>query len=166
MGSIPANSDAQNVPSFCRWRFEMKGSPCSLSPQVEWAPRAAAGEGEGVAGAFGFSRILACDSARNRRSIHRLIDSCSRLKFFSISLRTAVWRRALKYSVPLPIGCDCMSSGFIFASPAPLRKIVSTASTASVIEKPASKSAMESAGKYFLPSSMPRMAKLINGTTT
>ncbi len=27
MGSIPANSDAQNVPSFRRWRFEMKLSP-------------------------------------------------------------------------------------------------------------------------------------------
>jgi hypothetical protein len=27
VGSIPANSDAQNVPSFCRWRFEMKLSP-------------------------------------------------------------------------------------------------------------------------------------------
>ncbi len=24
MGSIPANPDAQNVPSFRRWRFEMK----------------------------------------------------------------------------------------------------------------------------------------------
>jgi hypothetical protein len=24
VGSIPANSDAQNVPSFRRWRFEMK----------------------------------------------------------------------------------------------------------------------------------------------
>jgi hypothetical protein len=23
VGSIPANSNAQNVPSFCRWRFEM-----------------------------------------------------------------------------------------------------------------------------------------------
>jgi hypothetical protein len=23
VGSIPANSDAQNAPSFCRWRFEM-----------------------------------------------------------------------------------------------------------------------------------------------
>ncbi len=29
MGSIPANSDAQNVPSFRRWRFEMKLSPHS-----------------------------------------------------------------------------------------------------------------------------------------
>jgi hypothetical protein len=27
MGSIPANPDAQNVPSFRRWRFEMKLSP-------------------------------------------------------------------------------------------------------------------------------------------
>ncbi len=27
VGSIPANSDAQNVPSFRRWRFEMKLSP-------------------------------------------------------------------------------------------------------------------------------------------
>ena len=27
VGSIPANPDAQNVPSFCRWRFEMKLSP-------------------------------------------------------------------------------------------------------------------------------------------
>ena len=27
VGSIPANSDAQNVPYFRRWRFEMKLSP-------------------------------------------------------------------------------------------------------------------------------------------
>ena len=27
VGSIPANSDAQNVPSVRRWRFEMKLSP-------------------------------------------------------------------------------------------------------------------------------------------
>ena len=27
VGSIPANSDALNVPSFSRWRFEMKLSP-------------------------------------------------------------------------------------------------------------------------------------------
>ena len=27
VGSIPANSDAQNVPSFRLWRFEMKLSP-------------------------------------------------------------------------------------------------------------------------------------------
>ncbi len=27
VGSIPANSDAQNVPSFRRWRFELKLSP-------------------------------------------------------------------------------------------------------------------------------------------
>ncbi len=27
VGSIPANSDAQNVPSFRRWRFEVKLSP-------------------------------------------------------------------------------------------------------------------------------------------
>jgi hypothetical protein len=27
VGSIPANSDAQNVPFFRRWRFEMKLSP-------------------------------------------------------------------------------------------------------------------------------------------
>ena len=27
VGSIPANSDAQNVPSFRRWRFVMKLSP-------------------------------------------------------------------------------------------------------------------------------------------
>ena len=31
MGSIPANSDAQNVPSFRRWRFEMKLSPFFFS---------------------------------------------------------------------------------------------------------------------------------------
>ncbi len=29
-GFIPANSDAQNVPSFRRWRFEMKLSPFLL----------------------------------------------------------------------------------------------------------------------------------------
>ena len=28
VGSIPTNSDAQHVPSFRRWRFEMKLSPC------------------------------------------------------------------------------------------------------------------------------------------
>jgi hypothetical protein len=27
VGSIPASSDAQNVPSFRRWRFELKLSP-------------------------------------------------------------------------------------------------------------------------------------------
>jgi hypothetical protein len=27
VGSIPANSDAQKLPSFRRWRFEMKLSP-------------------------------------------------------------------------------------------------------------------------------------------
>jgi hypothetical protein len=27
VGSIPSNSDAQNVPSFRRWRFEMKLGP-------------------------------------------------------------------------------------------------------------------------------------------
>ncbi len=27
VGSIPANSDAQYVPSFLRWRFDMKLSP-------------------------------------------------------------------------------------------------------------------------------------------
>ncbi len=31
VGSIPANSDAQNVPSFRRWRFEMKLSPPTSS---------------------------------------------------------------------------------------------------------------------------------------
>jgi hypothetical protein len=31
VGSIPANSDAQNVPSFRRWRFEMKLSPFCFS---------------------------------------------------------------------------------------------------------------------------------------
>ncbi len=30
MGSIPANSDARNVPSFRRWRFEMKICPFFL----------------------------------------------------------------------------------------------------------------------------------------
>jgi hypothetical protein len=30
VGSIPANPDAQNVPSFRRWRFEMKLSPFYL----------------------------------------------------------------------------------------------------------------------------------------
>jgi hypothetical protein len=30
-GSIPANSDTQNVPSFRRWRFEMKLSPFFLN---------------------------------------------------------------------------------------------------------------------------------------
>jgi hypothetical protein len=30
VGSIPANPDAQNVPSFRRWRFEMKLSPFGL----------------------------------------------------------------------------------------------------------------------------------------
>ncbi len=31
VGSIPANSDAQNLPSFRRWRFEMKLSPFTLT---------------------------------------------------------------------------------------------------------------------------------------
>jgi hypothetical protein len=31
VGSIPANPDAQNVPSFRRWRLEMKSSPFLLS---------------------------------------------------------------------------------------------------------------------------------------
>jgi hypothetical protein len=31
VGSIPANPDAQNVPSFRRWRFEMKLSPIAAS---------------------------------------------------------------------------------------------------------------------------------------
>jgi hypothetical protein len=31
VGSIPANSDAQNVPSFRRWRFELKLSPFFLN---------------------------------------------------------------------------------------------------------------------------------------
>jgi hypothetical protein len=36
VGSIPANSDAQNVPSFRRWRFEVKLSlflPYQLPPE-------------------------------------------------------------------------------------------------------------------------------------
>jgi hypothetical protein len=32
VGSIPANSDAQNVPSFRRWRFEMMLSPFYSPP--------------------------------------------------------------------------------------------------------------------------------------
>jgi hypothetical protein len=32
VGSISANSDAQNVPSFRRWRFEMKISPLLYYP--------------------------------------------------------------------------------------------------------------------------------------
>jgi hypothetical protein len=44
VGSIPANSAAQNVPSFRRWRFEMKLSPfcigllCSTGPglMINW----------------------------------------------------------------------------------------------------------------------------------
>jgi hypothetical protein len=31
VGSIPANPDAQNLPSFRRWRFEMKLSPCAVA---------------------------------------------------------------------------------------------------------------------------------------
>jgi hypothetical protein len=31
VGSIPANPDTQNVPSFRRWRFEMKLSPLIYS---------------------------------------------------------------------------------------------------------------------------------------
>jgi hypothetical protein len=30
MGSITANSEAQNVPYFRRWRFEMKLSPFDM----------------------------------------------------------------------------------------------------------------------------------------
>ncbi len=32
VGSIPTNSDAQNVPSFRRWQFEMKLSPFKTFP--------------------------------------------------------------------------------------------------------------------------------------
>jgi hypothetical protein len=37
VGSIPANSDAQSVPSFRRWRFEMKPSPffCQVSTVIK-----------------------------------------------------------------------------------------------------------------------------------
>jgi hypothetical protein len=36
VGLIPSNSDAQNVPSFRRWRFEMKLSPfCTLLVKVK-----------------------------------------------------------------------------------------------------------------------------------
>jgi hypothetical protein len=35
VGSIPANFDALNVPSFRRWRFEMKLSPLLQGNQVE-----------------------------------------------------------------------------------------------------------------------------------
>ena len=34
VGSIPANSEAQNVQSFCRWRFEMKLGPFIMPPRV------------------------------------------------------------------------------------------------------------------------------------
>ena len=34
VGSIPANSDAQHVPSFRRWRFEMKLSPFCLDEVI------------------------------------------------------------------------------------------------------------------------------------
>ncbi len=37
-GSIPANPDAQNVPSFRRWRFEMKLSPFFTSSR-RWGGR-------------------------------------------------------------------------------------------------------------------------------
>jgi hypothetical protein len=35
VGSIPADPDAQNVPSFRRWRFEMKLSPLGLLRRPE-----------------------------------------------------------------------------------------------------------------------------------
>ncbi len=34
MGLIPANPEAQNVPSFRRWRFEMKLSPMDYENEV------------------------------------------------------------------------------------------------------------------------------------
>jgi hypothetical protein len=43
VGSIPANPDAQNVPSFRRWRFEMKLSPfyyCQNSNNIVWVTSA------------------------------------------------------------------------------------------------------------------------------
>jgi hypothetical protein len=39
VGSIPANSDAQNVPSFRRWRFEMKLSPFFPFESLEMSQR-------------------------------------------------------------------------------------------------------------------------------
>ncbi len=36
VGSIPANSDAQNVHSFRRWRFEMKLSPFFILTKCRW----------------------------------------------------------------------------------------------------------------------------------
>jgi hypothetical protein len=36
--SILANSDAQNVPCFRRWRFEMKLSPCSRASAPNFTP--------------------------------------------------------------------------------------------------------------------------------
>ncbi len=34
VGSIPANSDAQNVPSFRRWRLERKLSPFIIRKEI------------------------------------------------------------------------------------------------------------------------------------
>ncbi len=47
VGSIPANPDALNVPSFRRWRFEMKLSP--LLPEISMEPMC-------------FARIQGCKS--------------------------------------------------------------------------------------------------------
>jgi hypothetical protein len=49
VGSIPANSDAQNVPSFRRWRFEMKLSPAEPTRTVPGGPELNVPAGPGQA---------------------------------------------------------------------------------------------------------------------
>jgi hypothetical protein len=43
VGSIPANPDAQNVPYFRRWRFEMKLSPFCYFPSAQRPPTESGG---------------------------------------------------------------------------------------------------------------------------
>jgi hypothetical protein len=57
VGSIPANPDARNVPSFRRWRFEMKLSP--FEEVLEW------GTGMHCTFLWPYVRRLACP-ARGR----------------------------------------------------------------------------------------------------
>ncbi len=57
VGSIPANSDTQNVPSFRLWRFEMKLSPFAA------ATAAAAAAAAAIAAAAAAVAVLAARGA-------------------------------------------------------------------------------------------------------
>jgi hypothetical protein len=68
VGSIPANPDAQNVPSFRRWRFEMKLIPFNAAAAAAAAADAAANAAEAAnasAAAIIFLQFLLYISCRN-----------------------------------------------------------------------------------------------------